>query len=111
MQSKMIALTTAAVIGAATLAAATSANAGQWVYVPDGEGYAPQTRVYESGRTYVTEPDIYVPAPAQRRVYRQAAPSTSSDLYVQTVTPIDDGCTYHRERGLFGGWHEVRDCP
>ena len=109
MQSKMIALTTAAVVGAAALAATTSANAGQWVYVPDG--YAPRTRVYESGRTYVTEPDVYVSAPAQRRVYRQVAPNASSNLYVQTEAAINDGCTYHRERGLFGGWHEVRDCP
>lgn len=108
MQRKIITLATAAAIGAATLVAATSANAGQWVYVPDG-ATAPRAYI-ESDRRYVTDPDVYVRAP-QRRVYRETVPAPSQGLYVQTDTALNDGCTYHGERNLFGGWHETRDCP
>ena len=109
MQRKIITLTTAAAIGMAALAAATTANAGQWVYVPDGATVAPRT-YYESGRRYTTEPDAYVRTP-QRRVYRETVPNASQGRYVQTDTAFNDSCTYRRERNLFGGWHETRDCP
>ena len=109
MQRKIITLTTTAAIGVAAFAASTTANAGHWVYVPDGATVAPRA-YYEPGRTQVTEPEVYVRTP-QRRVYRQTVPDASTGLYVQTDTTINEGCTYHRERNLFGGWHETRDCP
>jgi len=107
MQRKIITFTTAAAISVAAIAAATTANAGQWVYVPDGANAA--STYYERGR--VSQPDLYV-RPTQPRVYRQTVPNASTGLYVQTDTDaVNDGCTYRRERNLFGGWHETRDCP
>ena len=96
-RSKIIALAAAAVASAAL---ATMVHAGQWVYVPDN---APQRYIDGSYQTYV-------PAPVQRRSFRQAAPNRSAGIYVQEA-PIEDRCTYKRERGLFGGWEEPRYCP
>lgn len=107
MKHRVIALTAGALVGAAL---ATSAQAGSWVYVPDSDdAYTTTSRtyVYDRSPAYVAP----APAPAQRRVYQQTAPGTSSGLYIQTETPVNDNCTYHRERGLFGGWEETRYCP
>ena len=46
--------------------------------------------------------------PVERRVYRAPA---QGGVYVNTEYPVNDGCSYHRERGLFGGWTETRHCP
>lgn len=50
MQRTIITLTTAAAIGVVAFAAATTANAGQWVYVPDSATVASRA-YYEPGRT------------------------------------------------------------
>src|SRR5262245_45990560 len=95
MRPKIIALTAALVAGTAI---AGSAQA-QWVYVPSD---APRNYVYQTDRGYVT---------TERRIYPRVAPRSSGDIYVAADATFNDNCTYHRERGLFGGWYETRHCP
>ncbi len=137
MRSKSIMLTTAMFIGVTALAVSTAARATTWVAVPDDSDYvAQQTYVYDpydagpsyNGPSYV-ERD-YAPAPrtvvTRERTYNQ--PAYSGRTYNQPAyagtqdtlrvaepayvgASVSDSCYVRREPGLFGGWHEYRDCP
>jgi len=124
MRSKSIMLTT--LIGITALAASTAARATTWVAVPDDSDYvAQQTYVYDrydSGPSYVARDyaPAYAPAPrtvvTRERSYNQPAYVETQDTLrvaepVYVGTSVSDSCYVRREPGLFGGWHEYRDCP
>ncbi|MGZ3409499.1 MAG: hypothetical protein ACXWKA_04005 [Xanthobacteraceae bacterium] len=107
MQNRLTTFATAAFIGAAALAATSSAKAAHWAVVPDDDdGAYDSAYVVEPPATYivpqgqiVTRPPAYVERQPQWR---------SGDGYI--TAGVYDNCTVYRGPGLFGGTYETREC-
>jgi hypothetical protein len=110
MRSDLIRMAAATALGVAAITASTAAGAADFVVVHDDEGYAPR-RYVQDGRGYRAPPGYAYRAPgAGTRVIVRPG-GEREVVYLDPDGRPYDGCTYKRERGLFGGWHEERDCP
>jgi len=108
MRDNFIRLAAATAIGAAVITVASAAGAADVVIRDDG--YGPQRYVYDSGRYYTGPSYAYRTVRPDTRVIVRPEGSEES-VYIGPDSSAYDGCTYKRERGLFGGWHEERNCP